>query len=139
MKKVILGNHMAVFAAPSERERIRRFYCDILGAKANIKSDDVDRIQLGESHFCFVYKDTALDESEFLRATYLELKTNDTEGLKRRILSFGVKTLDVPDVHLYFQAPGGQVFRIVGIDENLTHYEQSQSALPGVNYEEQKA
>ena len=139
MKKVVLGNHTAVFAASSERDRIRRFYCDILGAKTNIKSDDVDRIQLDESHFCFVYKDTALDESEFLRATYLELKTDDTEGLKRRILSFGVKTLDVPDMHLYFQAPGGQVFRIVGIDEDLSHYERSQSALLGVNYQEQKA
>lgn len=30
MAKLILGNHMAVFAARSEQERIRKFYCDVL-------------------------------------------------------------------------------------------------------------
>jgi len=29
----------------------------------------------------------------------------------------------VPDPHLYFQAPGGQVLRLVGIDEDLSGYE----------------
>jgi len=38
--------------------------------------------------------------------------------MKRNILAFGVKKLDVPDAHLYFQAPGGQVFRLVGINED---------------------
>lgn len=133
MKKVILGSHTAVFAQPSQRERIRRFYCEILGAKAKVTSDEIDRLQLGDTHFCFIYKDTALEESTFLRAIYLELQTDDTEGLRRSVLSFGVNKLDVPDPHLYFQAPGGQVFRIVGINEDLTAYEQSPSARPGVN------
>jgi len=31
--------------------------------------------------------------------------------------------LDVPDPHLYFQAPGGQCLRLVGIDEDLSFYE----------------
>jgi hypothetical protein len=30
---------------------------------------------------------------------------------------------EVPDPHLYFQAPGGQVLRLVGIDEDLAKYE----------------
>ena len=34
-----------------------------------------------------------------------------------------MRVLDVPDPHLYFQAPGGQVFRLVGIDEDLSKYE----------------
>ena len=45
------------------------------------------------------------------------------DGLRQRIVAFGVKVLDVPDPHLYFQAPGGQVFRLVGIDEDLSRYE----------------
>jgi len=28
----------------------------------------------------------------------------------------------VPDPHLYFQAPGGQVFRLVGTNEDLSKY-----------------
>ena len=31
--------------------------------------------------------------------------------------------LEIPDPHLYFQAPGGQCLRLVGIDEDLSFYE----------------
>jgi hypothetical protein len=37
--------------------------------------------------------------------------------------AFGVRKLEVPDPHLYFQAPGGQCLRLVGIDEDLSFYE----------------
>jgi hypothetical protein len=43
--------------------------------------------------------------------------------MTRKILDFGVRKLDLPDPHLYFQAPGGQVLRLVGIDEDLSFYE----------------
>jgi hypothetical protein len=44
--------------------------------------------------------------------------------MRKKIIEFGVKVLDVPDPHLYFQAPGGQVFRLVGINEDLSKYEK---------------
>jgi hypothetical protein len=125
MAKVIFGNHTAVIAAQSERDRIRKFYCDVLGCKVRVKTDEVDRFQLDDLHLCFIYQSTALDESDFLKAIYLELKTDNTEEMKRKILAFGVKKLDVPDAHLYFQAPGGQVFRLVSINEDLSLYEGS--------------
>jgi len=102
MARVILGNHTAVFAARSEQDRIRKFYCDVLGCKVRMKSDEVDRFQLEDVHFCFVWQSTALDESDFLKATYLELKADNTEEMKQKILAFGVKKLDVPDAHLLF-------------------------------------
>ena len=34
------------------------------------------------------------------------------------------QTIEVPDPYLYFQAPRGQVFRLVGIDEDLTKFER---------------
>jgi hypothetical protein len=43
--------------------------------------------------------------------------------MRQRIVGFGVRVLEVPDPHLYFQAPGGQVFRLVGINEDLSQYE----------------
>jgi catechol 2,3-dioxygenase-like lactoylglutathione lyase family enzyme len=131
MAKVIFGNHTAVFAVRSEQDRIRKFYCDVLGCKVRVKTDEVDRFQLADAHFCFLWQDTALDEGEFLEATYLELKTDNTEEMRQKILAFGVKKLDVPDPHLYFQAPGGQAFRLVGIDEDLSVYEESPSVSPG--------
>jgi hypothetical protein len=91
----------------------------------------VDRFQLGDLYFIFVWQNTALDASDFLKAIYLELKTDNTEEMKQKILAFGVKKFDVPDAHLYFQAPGGQVFRPVGINEDLSLYEESPSSRPG--------
>jgi len=42
----------------------------------------------------------------------------------RKILQSGlVRKLDIPDPHLYFQAPGGQCLRLVGIGEDLSFYE----------------
>lgn len=132
MAKVVVGNHTAVVALRSERDRIRRFYRNVLGCDVRAQSDEVDRFQLDDFHFCFVYQGTALDERDFLKAIYLELKTDDTAAMRQRVLAFGVTTLDVPDPHLYFQAPGGQVFRLVGVDEDLSPYEGSPSARPGL-------
>ena len=132
MTKVVLGNHTAVVAAKSEQDRIRKFYCGVLGCKVKVETDDtVDRFQLGETHFCFVYQDTALAANDFTKAIYLELKSDNPEEMRQKILVFGVTKLDIPDPHLYFQAPGGQVFRLVGINEDLSVYENSTSARPG--------
>ncbi len=60
-----------------------------------------------------------------MKAIFLELKTDDVDTMRQKITAFGVKVLDVPDPHLYFQAPGGQVFRLVGINEDLTKYERN--------------
>jgi len=44
--------------------------------------------------------------------------------MRRKILESGLeRKLEVPDPHLYFQAPGGQCLRLVGIDEDLSFYE----------------
>ena len=131
MTKVILGNHTAVFAARSEQDKIRRFYRDVLGGAARVETDEVDRFQLDDVHFCFVWQDAALDPDHFLRAIYLELATDDVEATRRRIRDFGVKVLEIPDPHFYFQAPGGQVFKLVGVDEDLSIYEASSSSRPG--------
>lgn len=131
MTKIILGNHTAVFAPRSEQDRMRRFYRDVLGAAARVETNEVDRWQLGDAHFCFVWQDAALDPNHFLKAIYLELATDDVEHTRRKIVDFGVKVIEIPDPHLYFQAPGGQVFKLVGIGEDLTVYEGSSSARPG--------
>jgi len=67
------------------------------------------------------------DESEFLRSSrsvWLEIKSDNVEETSRKILESGpVRKLNVPDFHLYFQAPGGQCLRLVGINEDLSFYE----------------
>jgi len=126
MTKVILGNHSAVRVPRTEKDRIRRFYRDVLGGTITRESDLKDDIRMGDNFYiAFLYENEgiALDESGFSKAVYLELKTGNVEEMRQKIVAFGVRVLEVPDPHLYFHAPGGQVFRLVGIDEDLSKYE----------------
>jgi hypothetical protein len=76
-------------------------------------------------YIAFLYGDVA-DESGFLRSArsvWLEIKSDNVQEMTRKILDSGVRKLEVPDPHLYFQAPGGQCLRLVGIEEDLSFYE----------------
>jgi len=127
MAKVILGNHSSVLVPRLDRDSIRKFYCDVLGGKITKADPERDFVRLGENFYIgFLYGDVP-DESEFLRSfrsVFLEIKSDNVEEMSRKILESGlVRKLDVPDPHLYFQAPGGQCLRLVGIDEDLSFYE----------------
>jgi len=127
MTKVIFGNHSSVLVPRQDRDSIRKFYCDVLGGKVMKADPERDFIRLGEDFYIgFLYGDVA-DESEFLRSArsvWLEIKSDNVEEVRRKIVaSVLARKLEVPDPHLYFQAPGGQCLRLVGIDEDLSFYE----------------
>jgi len=127
MAKVIFGNHSSVIVPRQDREGIRKFYCDVLGGELTREENERDFLRLGENFYiAFLYGDVP-DEREFLRtarSVWLEIKSDNVEEMRRKILESGlVRKLDMPDPHLYFQAPGGQVLRLVGIDEDLSFYE----------------
>jgi len=127
MTKVLFGNHSAVIVPRQDRDSIRKLYCDVLGGTITKAEPERDFLRLGESFYIvFLYGDVP-DESEFLRtarSVWLEIKSNDVEETRRRILESGlVWKLEMPDPHFYFQAPGGQCFKLVGIDEDLSIYE----------------
>ncbi|HVA66355.1 MAG TPA: VOC family protein [Elusimicrobiota bacterium] len=127
MAKVIFGKHSSVVVPRQDRDGIRKFYCDVLGGKITKAQDERDFLRLGEDFYIvFLYGDVP-DESAFLRtarSVWLEIQSDDVEAMRRKILESGlVRKLEVPDPHLYFQAPGGQCLRLVGIDEDLSFYE----------------
>src|SRR5437773_11114220 len=127
MAKVILGNHSSVLVPRQDRDSIRKFYCDVLGGTITKADPERDFVRLGENFYIgFLYGDVP-DESEFLRSfrsIFLEIKSDNVEEMSRNILEASLdRKLDVPDPHLYFQAPGGQCLRLVGIDEDLSFYE----------------
>jgi catechol 2,3-dioxygenase-like lactoylglutathione lyase family enzyme len=126
MARAVFGNHSAIRVPRAEQDRVRRFYRDVLGCEITRAGERKDDFRLGgDFYIAVLYEDegAVLDESGFLKSVYLELKTDNVEELRREIVAFGVRVLDVPDPHLYFQAPGGQVLRLVGIDEDLSRYE----------------
>jgi hypothetical protein len=79
----------------------------------------------GDFYIAVLYErdEVTLDEASFSKATYLELAADNVDEMRQRIVESGVKIVDMPDPHLYFQAPGGQPFRLVAIDEDLSMYE----------------
>jgi catechol 2,3-dioxygenase-like lactoylglutathione lyase family enzyme len=126
MAKVILGNHSAIVLPRTEQDRIRKFYRDVLGCEIIRETDQKDDFRMGGNFYIGVLYENdgvALDEGGFSKAIYLELKADDVEEMRQKIVSFGVKVLEMQDPHLYFQAPGGQVFRLVGTSEDLSKYE----------------
>jgi len=127
MANVIFGNHSSVIVPDKDRDGIRKFYGDVLGGKITNQQEERDFIRLDDNFYiAFLYGDVA-DESDFLRSArsiWLEIKSDNVDEMKRKILESGlVRKLELPDPHLYFQAPGGQCIRLVGIDEDLSFYE----------------
>src|SRR5262249_38010292 len=124
--KVIFGNHSSVLVPRQDRDSLRRFYCDVLGGELVKTEDERDFFRLGEDFYIVLYGDVP-DVSEFLRtarSVWLEIKADNVEEMRRKILESGlIRKLEVPDPHLYFQAPGGQCLRLVGIGEDLSFYE----------------
>jgi catechol 2,3-dioxygenase-like lactoylglutathione lyase family enzyme len=118
MARVIVGNHSSAIVPRKDRDTIRKFYCDVLGARIMKAEDDRDFLRLGDDFYiAFLYGDLP-------QSVWLEIKSDNVEETSRKILEFGlVQKLEVRDPHLYFQAPGGQCWRVVGIDEDLSKYE----------------
>jgi hypothetical protein len=127
MAKIIFGNHSSVIVPRQDRESIHKFYCDVLGGKITKEQDERDFLRLGENFYIVFLYGEVVDESEFhrtARSIWLEIKSDNVEEMKQKILESGlVRKLDIPDPHLYFQAPGGQCWRLVGINEDLSFYE----------------
>ena len=127
MAKVIFGNHSSVIVPRQDRDSIRKFYCDVLGGKITKADPERDFLRLGENFYTVILYGDVPDESEFLRtarSVWLEIKSDEVEETRRKILDSGlVRKLELPDPHLYFQAPGGQCLRLVGINEDLSFYE----------------
>jgi catechol 2,3-dioxygenase-like lactoylglutathione lyase family enzyme len=135
--KMTLGNHFAVVAPLAERDRIQGFYRDVLGWTITRQSDQKDDFRFGDNFYiAFVYDNqgAALDDTGFRKAMYLELQTDNIHELRQNIVAAGVAVLDVPDPHLYFQAPGGQVWRLVEIDEELSKYEGNDDLRDSVDF-----
>lgn len=116
------GNHSKMIARPSDRLRLQGFYRDVLGCYLGKGPqhpggpDDTDVIRFANGSSIVVhYSDTALGEVELKKPIWLELLTENTAQLEQTIVAAGIQPLDHFDKHhFYFQAPGGQVFRVAG-------------------------
>jgi hypothetical protein len=131
MAKAIIGNASAITVPRKDRDTIRRFYCDVLGGKIVKEDNEKDIFRLEEDFYIVHRYEDVPDASEFLRsprALWLQIKSDNVEEMTRKILDFGARTMDLPSglpesvPYLYFQAPGGQCFQLLPINEDQAYY-----------------
>jgi len=68
----------------------------------------------------FCDQDGLLSDEDHLKAAWLEIKAKDVQDVRRRLVEFGVTEVDYQDkTRFYFQAPGGQVFRLAPEDGRI--------------------
>jgi catechol 2,3-dioxygenase-like lactoylglutathione lyase family enzyme len=126
MTTVSIGNHSKIVARHSDQERIRAFYQGVLGCTLTKESKDVDYIRFHQGFFLAVlYQEAVATQEALMQSIWLELRSDEPERLRKRIVEFGVTEIPMPGAeHLYFQAPGGQVFRLVRNGEDLSRFEK---------------
>jgi hypothetical protein len=121
---VRIGNHLKMNIAPELRNRTRDFYSGLLRCKMMTSpSGDLDLYEFDDGFVLGLFFGAdypTLSEEDHLRATWMELKVDDPAGWKARLLQFGVREIHYPDAtRFFFQAPGGQVFRLAPLDGSI--------------------
>ena len=119
-----IGNHMKFNVHNSLRERVRSFYLGVLQCTTMPSpAPNLDLYLFTDKFVLGVYfcdEGEVLSEEDHLKAAWLEIKTKDVQEVKRRLVEFGVKAVEYADKsRFYFQAPGGQVFRLAPEDGGI--------------------
>ena len=122
--QVTVGNHMKQNAPAALRSRLADFYVGVLGCRVlAAPSPDFDLFEFAGGFVVGLFygdESAVLSEQDQLKATWLELKTSEPAALKQRLLEFGVLSVEYPDPgRFYFQAPGGQVWRVAATDGGI--------------------
>ena len=118
-----LGNVVHGYPRPETKEKLLEFYTRILGLKASESPPPYWRGS-PDQFFGFQFSngkvlsgeftEDGLDDQHAQKGLWLELRTDDAEGLQQKVQAFGLKRIVHPYTSFfYIQAPGGQVFRIV--------------------------
>ena len=123
---VALMNTAHLYARVSEKERLLRFFTEVLGLPP--REVTVAYVTAKEPMYAVTFSngaglsveftDDALADQAAERGAWLELTVTDRDAVEARAQAFGAKRIVHPATpFVYLQAPGGQVFRIVGHDE----------------------
>ena len=121
-----LTNTAHLYARASEKERLLRFFTEVLGLSP--REVTVVYVTAKEPMYAVTFSngaglsveftDDALTDQAAERGAWLELTVTDRDTVEAKARAFGAKRIVHPATpFLYLQAPGGQVFRIVGHDE----------------------
>lgn len=94
-------------ALVSKRDRIQRFYRDVLGWNVIVKEGS-DLVRPGDNfHIGIRYGDSALREDDMLKSVWLKLSLENPDEIRMKILDSGIKRPAFREKKRFrFQAPG---------------------------------
>jgi hypothetical protein len=112
-----LGSNIRSVAPLSARDRIRSFWIDVFGGKHVTPREDLDVFTFDDGSCLGVYfvdhEEALTLEQQRAVGTWIELAVDDADAALATLTAKGFDPLPYHDLdHRYFQAPGGQVFRL---------------------------
>jgi hypothetical protein len=124
-----LGARVHLFVHPSARDRFTALFRDLLGCEirefdfgmgypvALVSFPDGSAFSAEFSNLAPEDSgDAPVDDTTAFRGAWIEFRTNDVEHFQRRLHDAGIPSFRHPgSTHLYFSAPGGQVFRLIDV------------------------
>ena len=115
-----LNQRVHLYARPSVRTELAHVLTDVLGLRrAPVVAAPTEEATLlaflldGGGSLSVEFREDALSDDYAERGAWLELVSDEPLELQERVLRAGMRRIHHPQTgHFYFQAPGGQVFRI---------------------------
>jgi len=111
--------HLKLNQDEAKMAEIREFYKGVLGLKlvspeGAIKRDYLEFDNGQRLNLIYVSKERVPDQRAFMNGMWIRLETTDFNTLVEKVMASGVPIVkEVTGKELYFQAPGGQVWRMV--------------------------
>ena len=117
MAQIGLNHRLSV--ADTLRKETRALYEGVFGATVKSAGPKIDVYTFANGSGIGVYyvdSSTALTPAQHMNALWLEFEVDDERDAAARLAKLGIKPFEYFDKqHQYFQAPGGQVFRLAQV------------------------
>ncbi len=125
-----LGARVHLFVHPDARARFRRLFEEVLECSVLERDFGFEHpillVRFGDgSAFSVEFTELApkevppgeVDDRHAFRGAWIEFRTTDLAGYQERLREAGIPEFRHPgSPHVYFSAPGGQVFRLLDVD-----------------------
>ena len=114
MPKIGLNHRLSV--ANTLKQQTRALYEGVLGASVMSPRPEVEIFTFADGSgigVFYVEPSEALTPEQHLKAIWLEFEVDDEKSTAAKLQALGMQPIEYWDkAHKYFQAPGGQVFRL---------------------------
>ena len=125
-----LGPRVHMFVRPTYREKFTQLFRDVLGCGTKELNFGFSYPVLlvsfpDHSAFSVEFTDLApedvkgetIDDAHAFRGAWIEFRARDVSAVQEKLRAAGVRSFSHPgSKHVYFSAPGGQIFRVIDIN-----------------------